>query len=303
MDETITGFDSNRKGQPRTERATVADLSVLRDESTPTGGEVKPGEGGGLFQRDEELRAKPPIEVTGVEKRRFTAPDLRDAVSAARVCLRAWFAANKFVDNADTGLKITSSRNYIDHATHLGHENIRAHLEAAGIMPDLLRRGVEVERYRGTKETNRPDLMIHRLAAPAEIDGRLYRVLMTVKEFTEKGRRVAYYDHGLTELKEVAPATERAKAGEPGIGPSFRGRSISEPDLLRGASRNDGRPFFGEGETGFGRSQGNPAPTPEGSTRPGTIRQPEFRPKLTKLKIEVKMAENGAASRKDMVPH
>ena len=54
-------------------------------------------------------------------------------------------------------------------------------------------------------------------------------------------------------------------------------------------------------KTGFGRSQGNPAPTPVDSTRPGTC-QPEFQCGTTPISAEIKCGDESVTAEEKSSP-
>ncbi|WP_420267037.1 hypothetical protein [Candidatus Magnetominusculus dajiuhuensis] len=78
------------------------------------------------------------------------------------------------------------------------------HIETVRAIPEMIENAVKVE-SRPDRDNNPHIKNIHIFCAPLEIDNRLYRVTLTVKE-TKYGRR--YYDHRLTEIEK--PAAGRA---------------------------------------------------------------------------------------------
>lgn len=82
-------------------------------------------------------------------------------------------------------------------------------------MPDLLERAILVE-SRADRSADSNIRAIHRLHAPLEFDGQLWRVKLTVKE-TVAGRR--FYDHRLSELEvEAGSGKTETAASQPGSG-------------------------------------------------------------------------------------
>lgn len=192
------------------------------------------------------LARKKPIPVTEVTTPLFKAEN----PGAARRLAKEWLEdpANRIVGdhrNDDTGWMINVSKNGLGHGLHGSRNFPTEHLEAAAKLPDLLRHAVLAETH--------PDregklAAVHRFYAPLRIDNALYRVKITVKEDAQGHR---FYDHSLTEI-EAAPVGTPAPDTRVAPATAHTGATVTVTDLLRGATSNEGKPFFPE-------TDGNPA--------------------------------------------
>ena len=87
---------------------------------------------------------------------------------------------------------------------------------------------------------------IYRLAAPALIEGRLYRLKLTVKDW-QQGSQSRKLLHALeaVEIESALPGTLLNSPQANGVGTAqpTTGRTLTIAELLAGAKRNDGMPF------------------------------------------------------------
>ncbi|PWR24987.1 hypothetical protein [Zavarzinia aquatilis] len=194
----------------------------------------------------EEIAAHAPIEPVRL------APEWGDLTSQQRrQQAKDWIDANlrhRNLSNAEMGWsditvgykaasKLVSDRHKED-AIRPAVEQ-----EAVRALPELLDRAILIE-TRADRKKDRNILAVHRLYAPLQLDGRLYRVLLTIKD-TTAGRR--FYDHRLTEIVEVGAVTTEGGApsaeGAARLGPSPTS-SVSLENLLAGVNFDDAVPVL-----------------------------------------------------------
>ena len=80
-----------------------------------------------------------------------------------------------------------------------------------------------------------------------QIAGQLYRVKLTVKEF-QQGNNIRKLLHALeaTQIENALPLGTLPNSPETGVGtaqPTTVRRTVSLPQLLQNATRNDGKPY------------------------------------------------------------
>ena len=152
--------------------------------------------------------------------------------------------------NRDTDWSILVSRTGIGEAANNPDNAPRwLHFLALTVLPLLIERAVLAESF-PDKRGNPEILAMHRMYAPAEHAGILYRVKLTIKEYKD-GRR--FYNQRLTEIERAPDGGPRSpdaiETGHPssiseGVGTALpAGPSISIDQLLKGATMEDGRPF------------------------------------------------------------
>ena len=166
----------------------------------------------------------------------------RDAYSTIRGVYR----------NEDTGWEIGVTRNGIKESLSGDQSAVRAEIVAN--LPELLRRAVRTESHADTTGRAGVD-RIHRFYAPFRLDGRLNRVKLTVREFTDGAKR--HYAVDFVEIAEPDVISELAPSGDiagqsPGVakGPTLgTGRpNMNLGALLAGVNYEDGTPVFAAGD-------------------------------------------------------
>nr|ADI87663.1 hypothetical protein LW1_0110 [uncultured Nitrospirae bacterium MY2-1F] len=120
----------------------------------------------------------------------------------------------------------------IDKAVSGDRLNPTEHLEAVRVIPTLIENAVKIESR--PDRSNDPHIKnIHIFYALLEIDNKLYRTKLTIKE-ANNGRR--FYDHGLTEIEKPAAGTdlrkEDASSGSASH-PVQQAHTLSVKDLLK----------------------------------------------------------------------
>jgi hypothetical protein len=169
--------------------------------------------------------------------------------------------------NKDTGWKIAFSRRSLQKAlsdSSLLKSATDDHFEAAKSLRALVEEGVLGESHTDKKRSGGPDpniKAIHRFYAPLQVDDKLYRVKLTVKEFNHpKELGKSFYTHELTDIE--TPARNRAASYPDGLtsAPHAGVQTISVAELLRGVNSESGEPLIkaGQSHVEFSPSPGTP---------------------------------------------
>jgi hypothetical protein len=122
------------------------------------------------------------------------------------------------------------------------HPNLRQHIQAAEVLDKLIERAVKLVDYapsKGDREGSPNLLRIYRYVAPLRIGGRTFLVKLTAKRYAGDGHK--YYDHRLTEIKELTGEREPSGQRADPFAPRLRGdlktaHSLNMRDLLRGVN-------------------------------------------------------------------
>jgi hypothetical protein len=125
------------------------------------------------------------------------------------------------------------------------HPNLRQHVQAAEVLDKLIERAVKIVDYapsKGEKEGAANLRRIYRYAAPFRVGGKMYLVKLTAKEYLGDGHK--YYDHRLTEIRELAGEQEPSGQGVGPFAPRSRGdlktaRALNMRGLLHGVKMSD----------------------------------------------------------------
>ncbi|MGB2680311.1 MAG: LPD38 domain-containing protein [Candidatus Competibacter sp.] len=116
-------------------------------------------------------------------------------------------------------------------------------------LADVVRQAVLADTHPDVEHRNPEVSAIHRLYAPARINGALYRVKLTVKDYSESyGRRNLHALEAVEIESALSPGTVPAPTPDKRVRqqaqPTTTEREISIPQLLQGAIRDsDGQPF------------------------------------------------------------
>lgn len=192
------GFAEN-KGRSR-------DLSVsetmIREPAQP----ATSNQAGGVLRQS--LVNKPPVSVTVADSRYKELSPAEARTAAERdfgKVLRGSYT------NADTGWPIEVSKKSVSESLYGAGSKVRAEIVAN--LPALLERAVLVESHPDGKKRQNVSA-IHRLYAPFQLDGRLNRVKLTIREFTDGAKR-----HYAVDFVEVS---------RPDVLNVFQGKAASE---------------------------------------------------------------------------
>ncbi|MBF0487680.1 MAG: hypothetical protein HQK98_05910 [Nitrospirae bacterium] len=184
--------------------------------------------------------SKPDVKVTRLDDRMFG-----NEVWKAKEDARTWALENlrdkSPVINKDTGWKIDITGKGIKESTSKDRLAHIDQIEAIRAIPELLENAVLVE-TRPDRDNN-PDIKnIHRFYAPLELEGKLYRAKLTVRE-TANGKK--YYDHSLKEIEK--PVGHYPGDTSSGSAPRAQqqARTLSVKDLLNGVKTSDGKNIEG----------------------------------------------------------
>ncbi|KWT84146.1 hypothetical protein [Candidatus Magnetominusculus xianensis] len=176
---------------------------------------------------DTSYVSKPDVKITRLNDRMFG-----DSVWEAKEAAKKWAGDNiqgKSFVNKDSGWNIDVSRKGIGEAlskSRLAHID---QIEAIRAIPELIENAVLGETHSDKKGS--PHIKnIHRFYAPLEIDGKLYRAKLTVRESAD-GKK--FYDHSLTEIEK--PVGSYARDTFSGSAPRTQQQAhdISVKDLLK----------------------------------------------------------------------
>ncbi|MBF0456731.1 MAG: hypothetical protein HQK99_02430 [Nitrospirae bacterium] len=184
---------------------------------------------------DTSLMSKPDVKITRLDDRMFGNEVWKakeDAKNWAMINLRGQSPVNK-----DTGWHIDISRKGIEESLSKSRSAHIDQIEAIRAIPDLIENAVLAETH-PDKKGSADIINIHRFYAPIEIDGKLYRAKLTVRESAD-GKK--FYDHSLTELEK--PVGSYAKDIPEGNIPRTQqqAHTISVKDLLRDVKTSDGK--------------------------------------------------------------
>ncbi|MEI2742727.1 MAG: phage minor head protein [Candidatus Competibacter sp.] len=186
----------------------------------------------------------PPVSVVALTGREFDGGLTKPQLGMAADRLLRALQRGPGLLNRDTGwtLRInkTGRKKMGDNADLSAIE-----LKAVAGLEALTRTAVLAETHADHAHQNEFVAAIHRLYAALEIDGKRYRVKLTVKEYT--GATAGRNLHALAavEIENAPPGTFPASADRAAVQPDqpTTGRKISIANLLAGATRADGSAF------------------------------------------------------------
>lgn len=166
---------------------------------------------------------------------------------------KAWANDNivRTLTNEETGGKgeIRISNNavskFLSESAVAKSESKDVHLSVLKVLPDVIRESVDAEQhpdYKKGADGNRSsengvneNVTIHRLYGAVEIDGKTYRVKVTLKEYTDSNRPQKAYSYEATKIELLAGTLVGGKTSNPSTN-----NSISAANLLKGVEKSDG---------------------------------------------------------------
>jgi len=181
------------------------------------------------------------MELTGQEF--GTGLSRRELARAADAWLRV-IQQGPGLYNEDTGwiLRVnkTGRKKMGDNANLSAAES-----KAVAGIEELVRYAVVAEGHPDLEHGNAFVQAIYRLYAPATISGVLYRVKLTVKDYTGRGAKQVLHALAAIEIENAPPGIFPSSASEDALQTSqpTTGRTLSIARLLAGAIRQDHRPF------------------------------------------------------------
>lgn len=190
-----------------------------------------------------DLPPVPVVELTGEE---FGAGLSHTQLMAQATKLLRQLQVSDGLVNDDTGWLLAINRKGVKKMGDNQQQN-RPSLQAVAMLRALVQRAVVVERHKDKEHENEFVNSIFRLFAPMQIAGQLYRVKLTVKEF-QQGNNIRKLLHALeaTQIENALPLGTLPNSPETGVGtaqPTTVRRTVSLPQLLQNATRNDGKPY------------------------------------------------------------
>ena len=209
------------------------------------GHEWEMGQRAGLF----DLKPIEAVLLTGNELGR-SDEEIKTAAMAEMYRIRK--LPHTPLSNEDTGWSLSVSKEGASKIAKNRDQSLSGLQSVAGIS-DLVRRAVRAESHPDYKRSN-PDLQaIHRLYAPVEIGGRLYRAKLTVRDYAGKasGNKTTLHALESIEIENAPLGTSPAPllqsvTGDESAQPTTA-RKVSIADLLEGATDADGKPFSATG--------------------------------------------------------
>ena len=191
------------------------------------------------------LAELPPVQVTQLQGDEFGKGLSHADLMKAATALLQELQGSDGLPNNDTGWLLRLNRKSVKKMGDNMSQS-RPSLQAVAALKALVRRAVVVERHADSMHRNEYVQWIYRLAAPALIEGRLYRLKLTVKDW-QQGSQSRKLLHALeaVEIESALPGTLLNSPQANGVGTAqpTTGRALTIAELLAGASRNDGMPF------------------------------------------------------------
>jgi len=193
------------------------------------------------------------VQVTEIDTKDITGIDhpvsnkeLRTVADAVLLAIRDEIAkGGKPLVNEETGWTLSLSANdarKMGNNPHMKAESSKAAIYAR----ELVGAAHLAETHPDTH--GHGSQAVHRLYAPALIDGHLYRVRLTVLDFTdERGRRNLHAIRAVeieNALLGTLPVADHSETEPASLAQPTTGRTISVVDLLRGVKREDGSVLF-----------------------------------------------------------
>ena len=169
---------------------------------------------------------------------------------------KEWAKANivRMLTNSETGGKgeIRISNNavdkYLSNSAVAKSESKDVHLAVLKVLPDTIRESIDAEQhanYKKSKDGKRSpnnganeDVIVHRLYGAVDIDGQIYRVKVTLKEYTDENRPKKAYTYEATKIELLAGTLVGIQDSNPSTN-----NSITVANLLKGVEKS-----YGNGE-------------------------------------------------------
>ena len=185
---------------------------------------------------DWELSAKVLKVISGIKEHGFNS--FEDA--------KAWAKENivRTLTNEETGGKgeIRISNNaiskFLSESAVAKSDNKDVHLSVLRVLPDVIRESVDAEQhpdYKKGEDGNRSaengineNVTIHRLYGAVDIDGKLYRVKVTLKEYTDSNRPRKAYSYEATKIELLAGTLVGGKPSNPNTNNSISAAKLLE---------------------------------------------------------------------------
>lgn len=185
---------------------------------------------------DWELSAKVLKIISGIKEHGFNS--FEDA--------KAWAKENivRTLTNEETGGKgeIRISNNaiskFLSESAVAKSDNKDVHLSVLRVLPDVIRESVDAEQhpdYKKGEDGNRSaengineNVTIHRLYGAVDIDGKLYRVKVTLKEYTDSNRPRKAYSYEATKIELLAGTLVGGKPSNPNTNNSISAAKLLE---------------------------------------------------------------------------
>lgn len=182
----------------------------------------------------------PPLPITVLTGSEFgVALSKRALTQAADARLRELQQGAGLL-NDDTGWLLRINRNSRKKIGDNKDQSIEALQAVAGIEA-LARNAVVAEKHPYLEHQNEFVEGIYRLYAPVEIDGKLYRAKLTVKDYKTTGNPKMLHALAAVEIENAPLGTLPTSSADASVqsGQPTTGRTISIADLLDGAIMND----------------------------------------------------------------
>ncbi|MEA4857916.1 hypothetical protein [Solidesulfovibrio sp.] len=208
------------------------------------------------FSREETRGLPERVRIVALPSERFPARHIAELRKEARKWALKHLPGS--YRNDHTGWDIEITRRRIDKQTSQRENPL--HYETLRVLPQIIKEAVLAES--APDRSNDPYIKaVHRLYAPLRAEGEIYRVKLTVKEYTD-GRKL--YDHSLTEMEKPARPVRDMPDGqridEPATGspaPGHEGQDdISVRQLLDGVKGGDIRMARAEPQRLYGVTDG-----------------------------------------------
>ncbi|MBF0458712.1 MAG: hypothetical protein HQK99_12555 [Nitrospirae bacterium] len=181
----------------------------------------------------EDLSSKPDMKITKLSDNMFG-----QQLWSARIDAKKWAKENlqgKSPINKDTGWKIDITKKGIDKALSKERPAPLDHIETVRAIPELIENAVKVE-TRPDRDNDPHIKNIHIFYAPIEVDGKLYRAKLTIKESAD-GKK--YYDHSLTEIEKPTGTQTGDTFSGSASRPPQQAYAISIKDLLKNVKNSE----------------------------------------------------------------
>jgi SPP1 gp7 family putative phage head morphogenesis protein len=187
------------------------------------------------------LRDLPPIpiiELTGEEFGRGMSH--RELVAAANEKLRS-LQGGTGLPNDDTGWNLRINKNG---RKKIGdnEEQSDAELKAVAGISGLAKHAVVAESHLDLEHHNEFVRAVYRIYAPLSLDGQVYRVKLTVKDYIGTADKKDLHALAAVEIEDAPLGTLPTSSAEALVqsGQPTTGRTMNIADLLKNATRNDG---------------------------------------------------------------
>ena len=191
-----------------------------------------------------DLRDVAPVPVVELTGKEFGAETTKQALTLAADAKLRELQHGAELHNDDTGWELRINRNSRKKIDDNKDQNT-AELQAVAAIEALARNAVVAESHPDLEHHNEFVVAVYRLYVPLEINGVLYRVKLTVKDYIGPDTKKALHALAAVEIENAPLGTlptsiseEMLQSGQP-----TTGRILSIADLMRGANLNDGQPY------------------------------------------------------------